>query len=461
MFWSEEIQVGGSRSLASRVIFGIVCFLPVFSTLLFGGVDNATWILISVFWAILTLAWIADSWRAGGILWNTSALQLPLLGMIIIGLIQLLPLGGQVAGVSVQMSRALSLDPLSTRFFVIKLIIYLTFFAACLAFINSEKRLKVIVWLVIVFGSLMAFYGILQRLATPEGIYGMRETSGAIPFGPFVNQHHFATFMQMTAALAAAILLGRDVGREKRLLLGAGLVVMGVATVSTGSRGGILGFLAALAFVGIIFAFSGRKHSETRSKKSVTGKVAILAGGMALALVIFGVVLLIGGNDALFRGIGAASTGADISTGRLHFWSVALKIFFANPILGAGLESFGVAFTRYDTWSGQFRVEQAHNEYLQTLADAGIAGAICLVAFIVLFFRKGLAVIASSDGFRGEAATGAVAGCLGVLVHSFFDFPLRTPSNAFFFLILCSVATVAVAPGITRHRRRRNLSDPD
>ncbi len=457
---TEDIQAGGHPSVTSRMIFGLICFLPVFAAILFGGVDNVTWVLISIIWALLSIIWVADSWNAGGVIVNSSSLQVPVIGLILIGLIQLLPLGGAVDGVSVQMSRALSLDPLSTRFFVIKLVIYLTFFAASLAYINSEKRLKAIVWLIIVFGSVMAFYGILQRLATPEGIYGMRETSGAIPFGPFVNQHHFATFMQMTGGLTAAILLGRDVGRERRLLLAAGLVVMGVATASTGSRGGLLGFLATLAFVGLLFVLSGRWRSENRSTKPLTGTIVVAAGGLALSVVIFGVALLIGGNDSLLRGIGATSQGVDISTGRLHFWPIALQIFWANPILGAGLESFGVAFTKYDTWSGQFRVEQAHNEYLQTLADAGIAGALCLVGFIVLLFKKGLGVISSSDGFRSEAATGALAGCLGVLIHSFFDFPLRTPSNAFFFLLLCAIATVQITSGASRHKRRSRTTEP-
>lgn len=458
-FIADEIAIGERSSLTSRMNFGIVCALPVFAAIVFGGVDNATWMLIAIVWAVLVLIWIADAWKAGGVVVNTSALQLPILGLIVVGLIQLLPLGGTVDGIGTEISKAISLDPFSTRFFVIKLVVYLTFFSACLAFINTEKRLKIVVWLVVVFGAAMAFYGILQRLATPEGIYGMRETSGAIPFGPFVNQHHFATFMQMTAGLTAALLLGRDVGRERRLLLAAALVVMGVATVSTSSRGGLLGFLATLAFVGLLFILSGRWRGERNEKKQLGGTIAVIAGGLALLVVIFGVVLLIGGNDSLLRGTGVVGVGADISTGRLHFWPIALKIFLEHPVLGAGLESFGVAFTKHDTWSGQFRVEQAHNEYLQILADAGIAGAICLVGFIVILFRKGLAVIGSSDGFRNEAATGALAGCFGVAIHSFFDFPLRTPSNAFFFLLLCSIATVAIVSR-SRHGRRRHSTGP-
>jgi O-antigen ligase len=154
--------------------------------------------------------------------------------------------------------------------------------------------------------------------------------------------------------------------------------------------------------------------------------------------------LFLGGDESLLRGIGLSGQ-ADITSGRSHFWAVAFQIFLAHPILGAGLEAFGVAYTQFDSQTGLFRVEQAHNDYLQTLADAGILGFACVAAFIYLLFKESLETIGrSSDGFRKNAALGALAGCFGVLIHSFFDFPLRTPSNAFFFLILAAIATVTV-----------------
>ena len=108
-----------------------------------------------------------------------------------------------------------------------------------------------------------------------------------------------------------------------------------------------------------------------------------------------------------------------------------------HPILGAGYDAFGVAFTRYDTWNGVFRIEQAHNDYLQALADAGIAGFVYVAAFIFWLFKKGFGVIAeATDLFRSSSSVGALAGCFGILIHSFFDFPLRTPVNAFLFLLM-------------------------
>lgn len=447
----DAVNAEGSGSTVSSIIFFLLCLIPCFATVIFGGVDIATWSLLAVGWTVLVILWLIENWRAGGVLFNTSSLQLPLVACIVLGLIQLLPVGGTVPGLSLSHSSALSLDPYATRFFVIKLITYLTFFGACLTFIQTERRIRITSWLLVIFPSAMAFYGILQRLASPEGIYGMRETTGAIPFGPFVNQHHFATFMQMSGAVTLALLISGNRSREVRLLLGAAYVLMGVATVSTSSRGGLLGFVAASVFVGLAALVTRRASDGARARVLLFG-----GAGIAMLLVIFGVVLLIGGNDSLLRGIGVVQADADVTTGRLHFWSIALKIFLQHPIIGAGLEAFGTAFTAHDTWTGQFRVEQAHNEYLQMLADGGLIGLGCLMVFVILLLKKSMSAIASS-GEKADIAIGALAGCVGVLVHSFFDFPLRTPSNAFFFLILCTLATTQLSD---RSKRRRRSTAP-
>ena len=293
---TESIIMGAETSRLSSIIFFLICLLPVFSTVLFGAVDNTTWVFIAIIWAAIILLWLADAWKGGGVLINTSSLQLPLIGLLLIGLIQLLPLGGGAEGLSVPASQALSLDPYSTRFFITKLAVYVVFFAACLTFINNERRLRMAVLMLIIFGSLMAFFGILQRLASPEGIYGLRETPQSIPFGPFVNQHHFAAFMQMTGGLSMALLVGKTTEKDKKILLAIPVLIMGVATVLTGSRGGLLGFFGVGAFILLLNFLSGRwsrTHSDDADSSGVWRRnMAIAAAGVALVLVVFGVVFL-------------------------------------------------------------------------------------------------------------------------------------------------------------------------
>jgi len=213
----------------------------------------------------------------------------------------------------------------------------------------------------------------------------------------------------------------------------------------TSSRGGLIALVAVVGYVVVatMFVNDGDNSDDRQAAARRRGRLIAVCGA-AFLLLVFGSVLFLGESNSLIRGIGLVDQ-ADLSNGRSHFWSIAVRIFFDHPIAGAGLDAFGVAFTRYDTWPGVFRVEQAHNDYLQILADAGILGLGCVIVFIYLLFAKGWAIVKQSrSSYRRTLAIGAMAGCFGILVHSFFDFPLRTPSNAFIFLLLAALAIVDV-----------------
>src|SRR5438067_10769114 len=94
----EPYEIEDARSRLSTAIFLLLCFVPVFNTVLFGGVDNITWVMVPVLAAIIVLLWLIHSWKNDGLVLDTSTLQLPLLGLLAIGLIQLLPLGGASTG---------------------------------------------------------------------------------------------------------------------------------------------------------------------------------------------------------------------------------------------------------------------------------------------------------------------------------------------------------------------------
>ena len=247
--------------------------------------------------------------------------------------------------------------------------------------------------------------------------------------------------MEMTVGLSLAALLGGTIERDKKALALIALSLMLIAVALTGSRGGVISMLAVFAFA-LIATYAGRPTREPGGPKF---GFAHIGAGAALLIAAGSTVIFLAGTDPLVRGLGMQSAQEDVTSGRLHFWSIALQIFRDNPLLGAGLDAFGMAFPRYDTWNGLFRVEQAHNDYLQMLADGGIAAFACIAVFIFLLFRRGLNVIRrSSSPGRRTVAVGALAGCFGVLVHSFFDFPLRTPSNSYFFLLLTAFVTVSL-----------------
>ncbi|HEY0460345.1 MAG TPA: O-antigen ligase family protein [Pyrinomonadaceae bacterium] len=451
---TDEPDAPQRFSRLSGAIFFLLCFTLIFATLAYGAVETWAFGFLSISTGLIAIFWLADAWLNREFRFDTNLLQVPIFGLIVIGLIQLLPLRSTEipadGKIWVSAVTSLSINPYATRLAVMQLVIYAVFFGACFVYISSAQRLRKIVTMVIIFGAIMAFFGILQRLASPEGIYGWRPTPQAIPFASFVNQHHFAAFMEMIIGLTLALLVGKATEKDKRLLLVIAIVLMGIAILLTGSRGGVLSLLGVLGFVLLtnILRKADEDAEEELSKEEKRARfkrnLAIVGGGLGLLVVLFGAVLLLGGDAPLTRGVGFTSQ-EDVSSGRLHFWSIAVQIFKDYPILGAGLDTYGTAFPFYDTWNGNFRVEQTHNDYLQTLADAGIIGFLCIAAFIFLLFKQGLQRIgAEHSHFRRSVAVGAMAGCLGVLIHSFFDFPLRTPANAFFFLLFVVFATASI-----------------
>ena len=451
----RRTEADKDHSRAGTVVFAVLCLIPILATVLYGAVDSGTWVLISILAGVIALAWLADGWKGEGLWINRSLLLVPVAGLIFIGLIQLVPVfssGISTEILPTQFAQPISLDPYSTRFFVIRLFVYFLFLAAALTYLSSDKRLKRLTIIVICLCAVTAFFGILQFLAKPEAIYGLRETPNAVPFGPFVNQHHFAAFSELGFGLAVGLIAGRGVKRDKMLLLAVAALMMIVGALLTGSRGGLLSYVGIAAFILLAVSRLEARNGRPDGKRSNFQLAAMAGAAIAAFVMIVGVVIFVGGDNSLARYAGTGGVPADISNGRIHFWTTALRIFADHPILGAGYDAFGVAFTKYDAWNGVFRVEQAHNDYLQTLADAGVAGFVCVVGFIFLLYKKGIDVIAAAkDPFRSSAAIGALAGCTGILIHSFFDFPLRTPVNAFLFLLLAAIATVTISTGHGRN----------
>ena len=448
--WFDAQIINEKPSRLSGIIFVWLSVILVFATIAYGAVD--TWALgfLSIFTGLLTILWFIDAILKKQFSFSVNSLQLPLIGLLLIGIIQLLPIG--VANVpndllSIPASSALSIDPNTTRLAVVFLTIYLVFFAAGFTFINSQGRLRKMVFTVIGFGAFMAFLGIIQFLTGTDSIYGLRPNLGTSPFASFANKNHFAALMEMTIGLTLGLLYGDSTKKDKRLLLGIAIVLMGLAIVSTGSRGGLLSLLTVIGFV-TLFNFTNKtsKHSsdETVSTVKSNNKFLLIGASLTLILILLGSVLFLGADSSLKRGTGLAEQ-TDLSTGRSHFWQIALKVIKENPVIGTGLDTFGTAFPKFDTWNGNLRVEQVHNDYLQILSDAGILGFLCVAAFIFLLFKQSLRIVnQTSDKFRRGVAIGALAGCFGVLFHSFFDFPLRTPANSFFFLIFVVLATASI-----------------
>ncbi len=455
------------HTIWSRFVILMLCLAIVTTTLAFGTVHTWALAAFQLSAGLVVAFWMADAWRTGALRLSRSFLQAPLAAFVLLGLVQLLPLGtGSVeniaaGGLSVEPTRALSFDPYATRLVIIQALALFVYFAAALAFVDSPRRLRLVVRVIVVFGFVLALFGLMQYFLNPYVIYWVREPKQAQPFGPYINRHHFAGYMELALAMPLGLLFSGAIDRDRVPLYAFFTLIMSVALVMTNSRGGIISLVAEILFLVVIAAGVGRE-----SGREVGGRVraaaARVAFAFALLVTLFLFALYSGGEQSLSRLVGSIND-ADPTTGRAHFWKGAVEIIKDHPLLGTGLGSFSAVYPRYDTGNGAYRLEQAHNDYLQIVSDGGIVAALLGLVFVAVLFRQGFARLHSRDKFRRGVALGALTGCAGVLVHSLFDFTLHTTANALLFLLLAALATmngrIEEAEKPRRRRRRRSGSN--
>ena len=128
---------------------------------------------------------------------------------------------------------------------------------------------------------------------------------------------------------------------------------------------------------------------------------------------------------------------------RPEAWADAWGIAKQFPLTGAGLNTYGVATLFFQQHQLAFHYAQAHNDYLQVLAEGGALVTIPVVLLLVVFAREvrrrfredGQASVSS-----WWARAGAVTGLLAIGLQETVDFGLQIPGNAALFAGLCAIA---------------------
>jgi O-antigen ligase len=118
------------------------------------------------------------------------------------------------------------------------------------------------------------------------------------------------------------------------------------------------------------------------------------------------------------------------------------RIFLDHPLLGTGLGTLQVVFPPYESFYDAKVVNHTHNDYLEALAETGVAGALCCVWFLAVLFIESIKGLKDLGGSFGAALNlSGLVGCCGLLVHSLVDFNLHIPANALLFFVSAYLAT--------------------
>src|SRR5215210_7677463 len=75
------------RTLASRFIFLVICVAIVLSTLAYGTVHYWSLAIFQASAALVIVLWVVDAWSSRRLRISRNALQWPLIGLLVIGLV--------------------------------------------------------------------------------------------------------------------------------------------------------------------------------------------------------------------------------------------------------------------------------------------------------------------------------------------------------------------------------------
>jgi len=349
-------------------------------------------------------------------------------------------------------SWSLSMDVAATRTAVTAMSFLLIAFLIASNFYASQRKLQVLSNFLIFYGVTMAVCALLRQHSADYNLLNWLITTedGSVR-GTFVNRNHFAGYMELLALIPVPLSLARGLPRRTRLFYGFAAAVMGVAAIGSQSRGGMLSLAAGMTFIVIM---SARLREVSPAHEAIKSKwegvrvrlkhavvVAVISFTMIAGVFSLGAGAVVHRIEETVHDIGSANPQADFTTGRRSIWKTTVAMIRANPYFGVGFGAFRTAYPLYSRGEGLPTIGQAHNDYLQVLADCGILGGVFALWFITVVCRTIGRGIRSRDPLAARLALGGGAGIFAILVHSLFDFNLQLTSSALLFLLILGMVS--------------------
>ncbi len=302
-----------------------------------------------------------------------------------------------------------------------------------------------------VYGAVVAAFAILQGLAPNGKLYWIwaLEQGGSI-YGPYVNHNHYAGLMEMLTPFPLVLAATHFTDGNRKIAATGIAALMAASIFLSGSRGGMAAFVAQMVVLSVLLV----------RKRDKDWKQPLMLGAFLAMVIVF--LVWTGGNELTRRLVSIHSEAREEINGgvRLTIDRDCLRMLVKRPLLGWGLGAFPIVYPEFRSFYTTFFVNQAHNDYLQLLVETGLAGFSIAVWFLVLVFRQAAGKLKNwTETANGALAVAALLGCVGILVHSFFDFNLQIPANAALFYVLCAIAAAAPIHESQRRRvvRRHNL----
>lgn len=321
----------------------------------------------------------------------------------------------------------------------------------------SRERLPMLAWGVHSGAVVAALWAALQFWVDLQLF-----PQGPHPASTFVNRNFFAEFAVCTLPFSA-LLLARARQSAYVALLAATSALVIVAIMMTGTRGALIALWLQLLVVLPVIAWRYRKQLPFGTWDQRTRLVAagVLVGTVVgLGLINTGDAKIAEegrGQNALERGFkrtGSISAGDPSLRIRMIMWKATARVIQQRPLSGVGAGAWESEIPLFQDEGAQLETDYyVHNEYLQLLAEYGLAGWLFLLGLAAYLLAAAWRTLnGKSAQAQAEAPWRAVLLCslLALLIVSNVGFPWRMgATGALFALCLAGLAASDARLGFT------------
>ncbi len=307
----------------------------------------------------------------------------------------------------------------------------------------SRRRVTWLVGFLLTTGFFQAGVGLWQfglRGDGPEHFAILQLGEGFYrAYGTFEQPNPYAGYLALTASLAVGVLVNwfseiwtNWFGSNQRqhatsnlpaypyILLGGGALAMLLALGASWSRGGWIGFSAAI-LVMIAALPRNKKRSVLLVSLIVVGGLGVYATGLlpaSIATRLTDFTQYVSFEDV--RGVGIHDANYAVVE-RMAHWQAALEMLRYNFWTGVGFGCYEPAYTDFALINWPIALGHAHNYYLNIAAETGVVG---LIAYLFLWgavFWQTWRVTCQADGLQRGLSIGLLGTWTHLSVHHLFD----------------------------------------
>jgi putative inorganic carbon (hco3(-)) transporter len=315
---------------------------------------------------------------------------------------------------------------------LVRLFSYLAVFFAMVGWLESRQQIITIIKVMLISTvgvALFGFYQVYERGYTDLyfHLYPLQEDA-LEPWAGRITSFlfHFnslAGYLNLVLPFSIACMTFAQL-RALRIL---GLVchtMAGAALYFTGSRGGLIAY-GGMLLISIWFL---------KPKRTAWPKI-LLSIGLAAGLVL----------SLQERGGGGRLQDVDefTQTTRLALWGAAGAMFLGHPILGVGYGNYRSLYNDYLPGITPDQLD-AHNLYLQFLAETGVVGFMAFCILMVTFARIAINLARQADSFYRLVGVGLGGALAASLIHGVVDYIFNaSPQFGALFWLVLALGTVA------------------